>query len=87
VRVLLALAAGYVLGARTAGKDLDRLAASMKALMDTDEFAEVVSAARSQVGNHLRVVADLIGGEGQAALPAEDIVERVTRLVRSRRVL
>ena len=43
---------GYVVGARTGGKDLDRLGRSLKALYGTDEFTDVVVAARAQVGEH-----------------------------------
>ena len=52
MNILVALAVGYVVGAKTGGKDLDQLGRSLKALCETDEFADVVAAARAQVGKH-----------------------------------
>jgi hypothetical protein len=86
VGTFVALVVGYALGAKTKGKGLDRLSASLKSLFETDEFAEVVAAARFQVGSHLRAVADIVEGETLAANAdeEEDLVERVTRLMRPR---
>ena len=44
MKIVLALAVGYVVGAKTGGKDLDQLGGSLKALCETDEFADVVAA-------------------------------------------
>ena len=52
MNVLVALAVGYLIGAKTGGKDLDQLGRSLKALCETDEFADVVAAARAQIGQH-----------------------------------
>jgi hypothetical protein len=80
MKALLALMAGYVVGAKTGGEDLDRLGRSLKALCDTDEFADVVSAARAHLGGALRQAAAVVDGEREP--PAgSDIVARVRHLV------
>jgi hypothetical protein len=61
--VFLALAVGYVIGAKTGGKELDQLGRSVTALMGTDEFADVVVTARSQVSSTLRQLASMVDGE------------------------
>lgn len=81
MNVLLALVAGYVVGAKTGGKEMDQLGRSLKALCDTDEFADVVSAARAQVGTTLREVASIIDGGHQVPETDGDLVGRVRHLV------
>jgi hypothetical protein len=81
VSVFVALLIGYLFGSRTRGRDLEQLGKSLKALYETDEFADVVSAARVQVANGLRDVAGIIGGEPQRAEAGGDLVARVTHLV------
>jgi hypothetical protein len=79
--VLVALVVGYVMGAKTGGRELEQLGRSLKALYGTDEFADVVSAARAQMGVGLRELAALIGGEGAASDTSGDLVARVRTLV------
>jgi len=57
------------------------LGQSLKALSETDEFDEVVSAARAHVGSTLRELASIVDGE--RALPdlGGDLVSRVKNLV------
>ena len=81
--VLLALVIGYLFGAKTRGRDLDQLTASLKDLYQTDEFADVVSSARVQVGIALREMASIIGGEPHKPETQSDLVTRVTQLVGS----
>ena len=81
MNVLVALAVGYVVGAKTGGKDLDQLGRSLKALCDTDEFADVVSAARAHMGSTLRELASIIDGGQLADASNGDLVARVTHLV------
>jgi hypothetical protein len=57
----IAMVLGYLLGSRT-GKDTDQLGTSIKALRESDEFADVVSAARSHVGHTLRGLASMVDG-------------------------
>jgi hypothetical protein len=81
MNVLLALAVGYLIGARTGGEDLNRLGRSLLALYETDEFAEVMAAGRSQVAHTLRELASVIDGERPAADASGDLVARVRHLV------
>ena len=60
--VLLALAVGYVIGAKAGGKEIDQLGRSVTALLSTDEFVSVVTSARSQVSSTLRELASLVDG-------------------------
>jgi hypothetical protein len=79
--ILVALAVGYLVGAKTGGKDLDELTRSLKALCETDEFADVVTAARAQAATTLRELAAVV--DGQHGLPdtGGDLVARVRHLV------
>jgi hypothetical protein len=81
MKVVLALAVGYLFGAKTGGKDLDQLGRSLKSLCETDEFADVVLAARAQVGSSLRELAAMVDGEGGFATAGGDLVARVRSLV------
>jgi hypothetical protein len=81
MKLLLALAVGYVVGAKAGGKDLDQLGRSLKALCETDEFADVVSAARAQVASTLRELASIADGGHPATAPNGDLVARVRNLV------
>jgi hypothetical protein len=88
VKLFAALVVGYLVGARTGAKDLDELGRSLKALCETDEFADVVTAARAHLGTTLRELAAVVDGGTECpapgATPAEsggDLVSRVSRLV------
>jgi hypothetical protein len=81
MKILLALAAGYLVGARTGGRDLDQLGEALKALAETDEFADVVAAARSQLGRTLRELAAVVDGHRQAPEVPGDLVAKVRHLV------
>jgi hypothetical protein len=87
--MLVGLVVGYLLGARTSRRDLGQLSQSLKALAGTDEFGEVIAAARSHVGQTLRELATLVdrdGAEAEAA-PSDpsvelvDLVDRVKHIV------
>jgi hypothetical protein len=81
MNALVALAVGYVVGAKTGGKDLDQLGRSLKALCATDEFADVVVAARSQMAHTLRELASIVDGERPSVPTGGDLVARVRHLV------
>jgi hypothetical protein len=81
MKFLVALAVGYIVGARTGGKDLDQLGRSLKALCDTEEFADVVSAARAQMGSTLRELASIVDGGQLPGASSGDLVARVSHLV------
>jgi hypothetical protein len=85
----IAMVLGYLLGSRT-GKDLDQLSTAIKALRESDEFADVVSATRSHMGHTLRGLASMVsgdeaggeGGEGEGGdeMRQGDLVERVRHI-------
>ncbi len=80
MNVFVAMAVGYLLGAKTGGEDLDQLGRSVKTLCQTDEFSDVVSATRAQVATTLRELASMVDGE--LPLPdGVDLVAQVRRLV------
>lgn len=82
--IFFGLVVGYLLGAKTGGKDLDQLSRSLKALTDTGEFGDVVTAARSHVGHTLRELAALVDRDGAQAGPGDgtvDLVDRVKHIV------
>jgi hypothetical protein len=81
MNILVALAVGYVVGAKTGGKDLEQLGRSLKALCETDEFSDVVAAARAQMGSTLRELASIVDGERVAPVTGGDLVARVRHLV------
>jgi hypothetical protein len=81
MKILAALAIGYFVGAKTGGKDLDQLGRSLKALCDTEEFADVVSAARAQMGSTLRELASMVDGGRLPDASSGDLVARVSHLV------
>jgi len=78
---LAAMAIGYIVGAKSGAKELERLSRSLQALFETDEFADVMVAARSQVGTGLRELAGLIDGQHAAPDATGDIVAKVRNLV------
>jgi hypothetical protein len=91
MKVLVALAAGYVLGARTAGEELDDVLRSMRALRDSEEFHDLLTAVRSHAAHSLRELATMLdrplgeGPEGEAAAGGglrmtDDLVARVRDL-------
>jgi hypothetical protein len=92
VGVFLALAVGYVIGARAGSRDLDDVTDALRALRDSQEMADLSGALRSHLGHTLRELATLVEGTGgsaqdgrrhQVLVPRdrdEDVVERVTRL-------
>jgi hypothetical protein len=79
--VLLALAIGYVIGAKTGGKELDQLGESITALLGTDEFVDVVSSARAQAGSTLRQLANMVDGDRHLNEVGGDLVAKVRTLV------
>ncbi len=81
--MLVALAVGYLFGAKTGGKDLDQLMTSLKALTESNEFADVVSATRAHVAHSLREAATMVDGVTDAAGLSHangDLVDRVRHL-------
>jgi hypothetical protein len=76
--MLIAFGAGFVIGARTGKKEFDDLTTSLRALRDSQEFADVMAAARSHVSYGLRELASVLEGAGSAADgESADVVTRV----------
>lgn len=82
--VFLGVVLGYLIGTRTGGRDIEQLGRSLKALCQTEEFADVVAAARAGLAGTLQELASVVDGDGQGA-PGEvtgpDLVARVRQLV------
>jgi hypothetical protein len=78
----VAMVIGWIIGARSGRKDLDRIGKSLKALYATDEFSEVVQAVRVQIAEGLRSAATMIDEPRTESGPAGDLVSQVRRLVR-----
>jgi hypothetical protein len=85
VKAIAALLAGYLLGAKTGTKEIERLKRSLRVLYGTAEFQEVVNAARAQVGASLRELADAVEGPHHVDDEAGDLVDKVRRLVAQQR--
>lgn len=81
MKAIVALVAGYVLGAKTGQKELERLKRSLRNLYGTTEFQEVVNAARAQVGASLRELAATLEGPQHVGEGTGDLVDKVRRLV------
>jgi hypothetical protein len=81
----IAMIIGYLIGARAGSKDLDQLSESVKALRASEEFGDVVAAARSHVGHTLRELASALDGSSATAAdpeaePQGDLVDRVRHI-------
>lgn len=81
MKVLTALAVGYLLGSRVSGRDLEQLTSSLKALCETEEFAGVIAVARAQLGTTLRELASVVDGHSKVPEGAGDLVSLVRHLV------
>jgi len=82
MKVLLALAVGYLLGTKTGGAELERLEQAVKSLYDTDELAEVVTATRSHVAHVLRELASVTEGDApKASSASRSMMAQVRQLI------
>jgi hypothetical protein len=84
--ILLAFAAGWLAGARTGKSDFADLNTSVRALIGTDEFSDVIVAARSHLGHALRSIAEIVDPDEDSPLAdvtEHDLVARVQQLFRS----
>ncbi|HEX3795461.1 MAG TPA: hypothetical protein VHV57_13275 [Acidimicrobiales bacterium] len=79
--MLVALVIGYVIGAKTGGKELDQLGESITALLGSDEFGDVVASARAQAGSTLRQLASMVDGDRHLTDVGGDLVAKVRNLV------
>jgi|HubBroStandDraft_5_1064220.scaffolds.fasta_scaffold1959484_1 hypothetical protein len=82
--LILALAVGYVIGAKAGSKEIDQLGRSVTALLSTDEFVDVVTSARSHMSSTLRELAAMVDGEHHRTQDAgTDVLAQVRNLVGS----
>jgi hypothetical protein len=80
--LILALAVGYVIGAKAGSKEIDQLGRSVTALLSTDEFVDVVTSARSHMSSTLRELAAMVDGEDHRAQDTgTDVLAQVRNLV------
>jgi hypothetical protein len=84
--ILLAFAAGYVLGARGGSEDFDDVVQAIQAIRRSDEFADLVKSLRSHTAHTLRELAALlervgVEGEGGQSVTTQDLVDRVKTLI------
>jgi hypothetical protein len=84
--LVLVFAAGYLMGARAGSESLDDVVDALKAIKQSEEFRDLVSALRSHAADSLRGLASMLeregGGEGAADSTAmNDLVERVMLIV------
>lgn len=80
---LAVFAIGYIMGARAGKKEWDDLAQSLKALRASEEFGDVVMAARSHLSHTLRELAEMLDRRGTAPIEEPDLIARVRTLVGS----
>jgi hypothetical protein len=80
MKVLLALVAGYAIGATSGSRDYDQLVNSIRAIRDSEEFDDFVAALRSHAGQTLRELANLVDRAGPAVPDTDDLVARVRQI-------
>jgi hypothetical protein len=79
--LLLAFAAGYVIGARAGNDDFDEIVQAFQSIRESEEFHDLLRVLRSHVGHTLRGLADVVDGTKPVSVDPQDLVDRVRRLV------
>jgi hypothetical protein len=84
--ILLAFAAGYVLGARAGSQDFDDVVDALKAIGRSEEFHDLLNSLRSHAAHTLREVATSLDranaeGAGLPSINTQDLVDRVKNLI------
>ena len=80
MKLLFALAAGYVFGASAGSRDFDQILDSVRAIRDSEEFHDLLAALRSHASHTLRELADMLERAGPESLSTNDLVERVKQI-------
>jgi hypothetical protein len=80
--VLMAFAVGYVVGAKAGGRDFDEVLAALRSVVDSDEFADLLSALRAHLARTLSDLGELIDAPTSESVDVSDLVDRVRRLAR-----
>ena len=80
--VVLAFAAGCVVGARAGAQDFRDVTRSLNAIRQSEEFHDLLAALRAHASQTLRHLADTIEQRnGPTAVTNDDLVERVRQIV------
>ena len=80
--VVLAFAAGWVVGAKAGAQDFRDVTQSLNAIRQSEEFHDLLAALRSHAGQTLRHLADVLEQTDRpAALTNDDLVARVRNIV------
>lgn len=82
--LLLVFAAGYVMGSRAGSETLDEVVGAVRAIRESDEFNDLVTALRNHAADSLRGLAAMVEhGRESADDPGvpTDLVERVRLIV------
>jgi uncharacterized protein involved in exopolysaccharide biosynthesis len=80
MKVLLALVTGYFVGANAGSRDYDQLVESVRAIRDSEEFHDFITALRAHASQTLRELADMLERTGPESMTPTDLVERVKAL-------
>jgi hypothetical protein len=81
--VLLAFAAGYVVAARGSNRDLADLGRAARAVLESDEMAELVKVARTHIGHTFKELGLALEREATSdgsPTAGADLVDRVKSL-------
>jgi hypothetical protein len=78
--MFVVFALGYFIGARNGKKEFDDLARSLTALRQSEEFADLVMAARSHISHTLHELAVMVDGGDSPADGDQDLVAHVKSL-------
>jgi hypothetical protein len=80
--VVLAFAAGCVVGAKAGAHDFRDVTRSLNAIRQSEEFHDLLAALRSHAGQTLHHLADALEQkDGPAAVADDDLVARVRHIV------
>ena len=69
MKVLLALVTGYFVGANAGSRDYDQLVESVRAIRDSEEFHDFLTALRAHASQTLRELADMLERTGPEPPP------------------
>jgi len=72
--------ASFVIGTKSGGEEWDQVRPSLVAPYGSEEFADVVTATRTQVATALRVMAQMVDTEPEE-IRDTDVVARVRHLI------
>ena len=83
MEILIAFAVGWAIGTKSGGDTYEDLVAAIKAVRDSDEFRELIVAARSHAGHVLVEIGQRVAPGSHETMSMEDVLARVRGAVRS----